>query len=89
MGGAETPLAEPFRSRAGDPRAGIGGVPAQARDDGGVIEMAMHKRRIKLEDGRYLIFYTFDEPAPEPPADAARKEPEPVPYNPESKGGED
>lgn len=44
--------------------------------------MAMHKRRIKLEDGRYLIFYTFDEPAPEPPENAVREEPEPVAYTP-------
>jgi hypothetical protein len=41
----------------------------------------MHRRRITLADGRYLIFYTFDEEvAPQPSgknveASAARKEP--------------
>jgi hypothetical protein len=26
----------------------------------------MKKRKILLDDGRYMIFYTFDEPAPGP-----------------------
>ena len=46
-----------------------------------VDKKGMHKRQITLEDGRYLIFYTFeDEPAPstENP-DAQRPEPEPEP----------
>ncbi|HEY0078639.1 MAG TPA: hypothetical protein VGB73_08335 [Pyrinomonadaceae bacterium] len=30
----------------------------QARDEEAASEM--HKRRITLDDGRYLIFYTFD-----------------------------
>ncbi len=37
----------------------------------------MHRRQITLEDGRYLIFYTFDEAAPTPDApdaDAPRAE---------------
>ena len=41
----------------------------------------MHRRRITLADGRYLIFYTFDEPTPAPmdveaESAAARVEPE-------------
>lgn len=52
----------------------------------------MRSRRIKLEDGRYLIFYTFDEeaagvdalaradasnaPAPSPEEDAMKAEPQ-------------
>lgn len=33
----------------------------------------MQKRRIKLHDGRYLIFYTFeDEPVPEASSDKER-----------------
>jgi len=32
----------------------------------------MHKRRITLEDGRYMIFYTFDEsPAAQPETQTA------------------
>ena len=30
---------------------------------------AMRRRRITLEDGRYLIFYTFDESGTLPPSD--------------------
>lgn len=45
----------------------------------------MHRRRITLADGRYLIFYTFDEsPAPRPQSqvegdNANRREPEAKP----------
>ena len=31
----------------------------------------MHHREITLADGRYMIFYTFDEAAENPPADGA------------------
>jgi hypothetical protein len=40
----------------------------------------MHRRRITLHDGRYLIFYTFDEPsvaAAHDKADASLGLPEP------------
>jgi hypothetical protein len=40
----------------------------------------MHRREIKLADGRYLIFYTFDD-APDaatPGSEAKQPEPEPV-----------
>ena len=30
---------------------------------------AMHHREITLADGRYMIFYTFDEPAAPKPTD--------------------
>jgi hypothetical protein len=44
----------------------------------------MQRRQITLEDGRYLIFYTFDgaqtADAPEPPRAAGRK-PEPQPQS--------
>jgi hypothetical protein len=37
----------------------------------------MRKRRVTLEDGRYLIFYTFGEGAePAPPAAGAKAEPD-------------
>jgi hypothetical protein len=37
----------------------------------------MNRRQIELEDGRYLIFYTFDEEPPPVACDAAeRPEPE-------------
>jgi hypothetical protein len=42
----------------------------------------MRKRRITLEDGRYLIFYTFGgEPEPAPPGGGAgaKSEPEAAP----------
>jgi hypothetical protein len=43
----------------------------------------MHKRRITLDDGRYLIFYTFggDEPSPAPQSaeeQSAASKPEPL-----------
>lgn len=39
---------------------------------------AMQKREVKLEDGRYLIYYTFDEkPAPQASAGAGAPRPEP------------
>lgn len=31
----------------------------------------MHKRRIKMEDGRYLVFYTFDADGNKPPDTAS------------------
>jgi hypothetical protein len=45
-------------------------------------QMSMHKRRITLADGRYLIFYTFeDETAPTTSAESEQqsKRPEPDP----------
>jgi hypothetical protein len=36
----------------------------------------MQKRRVTLEDGRYLIYYTFEDEAP-PQAEAETKRPEP------------
>jgi hypothetical protein len=41
----------------------------------------LHRRRITLADGRYLIFYTFgDEPqTSSPDSDIARPQPEPEP----------
>lgn len=41
----------------------------------------MRRRRVIKEDGRYLIFYTFEDgPAPPPPQiNAQRPEPEPEP----------
>jgi hypothetical protein len=40
----------------------------------------MNRRRIELEDGRYLIFYTFnEEPTPNASDDDARPEPEAEP----------
>jgi hypothetical protein len=45
----------------------------------------MHRRRVKLQDGRYMIFYTFDElPAAQTEdegqdASASKREPEPQP----------
>jgi hypothetical protein len=49
----------------------------------------MHKRRIELEDGRYLILYTFDEPRTDESLDARREEPAPAPSQPESKRGDE
>lgn len=43
---------------------------------------AMEKREVRLEDGRYLIFYTFDEKSvmlASGEADAPRPEPEAEP----------
>jgi hypothetical protein len=31
-------------------------------------DIAMHKRRITLEDGRYMLFYTFGDEEPPPAA---------------------
>lgn len=48
-------------------------------------QKGMHRRRIKLSDGRYLLFYTFDDlPAPRMETQAAveetsKPEPEPQP----------
>ncbi|MGH8501460.1 MAG: hypothetical protein ACREVE_03140 [Gammaproteobacteria bacterium] len=45
----------------------------------------MRKRRIALKDGRYMIFYTFeDETGSSPPEDAEARhsEPEPGPMPP-------
>ncbi|MDQ3686483.1 MAG: hypothetical protein M3430_12915 [Acidobacteriota bacterium] len=41
----------------------------------------MHRRRITLEDGRYLIFYTFDESQTPPPSDAktSSQQPDAIP----------
>lgn len=54
--------------------------PAMSEQD---EQKVMHRRRITLADGRYLIFYTFDElPAPraETQGDSASKrEPAPKP----------
>jgi hypothetical protein len=42
-------------------------------------QQGMHKRRITLADGRYLIFYTFDDsPAPQAETEGSRRRaPEP------------
>ena len=47
-------------------------------------ESEMHKRRITLPDGRYLIFYTFEDQSAAPASaseedGAERPEPEPLP----------
>lgn len=42
-----------------------------AEDQGPV----MHHREITLADGRYMIFYTFDEAAEKPPADLVEPHP--------------
>jgi len=41
----------------------------------------MHRRRITLEDGRYLIFYTFDGAEAPPPSDenVSSQQPDAVP----------
>ena len=47
----------------------------------------MEKRRVLLEDGRYLIYYTFEDDDPPPgtkPAEPARQEPQ----RPEEKSDE-
>lgn len=38
----------------------------------------MRKRQVILEDGRYLIYYTFEDelPPPTPEAEAERREPD-------------
>jgi hypothetical protein len=33
----------------------------------------MHRRRVVLSDGRYLIFYTFDDATTPPPDDSQRR----------------
>lgn len=40
-------------------------------------EGAMHRRRVTLEDGRYLIFYTFDGAETPPPAGVEASSPQP------------
>jgi len=45
----------------------------QAHHDG----TAMHRRRITLDDGRYMIFYTFDETTA--PLNTGESEPPPQP----------
>jgi len=43
-------------------------------------QMPMRKRRIALKDGRYMIFYTFEDETGAPPledAEARHAEPEP------------
>ncbi|HVF87244.1 MAG TPA: hypothetical protein VM866_06630 [Pyrinomonadaceae bacterium] len=52
--------------------------PKQAHYDG---TAAMHQRRITLDDGRYLIFYTFDESQTPPPSDAkiSSQQPDAIP----------
>ena len=44
-------------------------------------DIAMHRRRITLEDGRYMLFYTFgdEEPPPAESAPTAGEEPRPIP----------
>lgn len=52
--------------------------PAPAMPD----DIAMHKRRITLEDGRYMLFYTFGDEEPTPAATStmtAGEEPPPAP----------
>ena len=54
---------------------------------GGVGEM--HKRRTTLEDGRYLIYYTFGDgrpPEPEPQEGASKREAEAEPEAEEERG---
>lgn len=46
-------------------------------DNGGT----MHRRRVTLEDGRYLIFYSFDGAEAPPPSDekAVTRQPDAIP----------
>jgi len=41
-------------------------------------EGTMHSRRSTLEDGRYLIFYTFDDSQTPPPSDAQTSSQQPA-----------
>ena len=47
----------------------------QAHSDGAA---AMYRRRITLDDGRYLIFYTFDESQTPPPSEAETSSQQPA-----------
>ena len=50
----------------------------------------MEKREIRLADGRYLIFYTFEPPGRDAPPDPpASSEPEREPREPESRSRDD
>ncbi|HVF28900.1 MAG TPA: hypothetical protein VM943_11705 [Pyrinomonadaceae bacterium] len=44
-------------------------------------DSTMRRRRVTLEDGRYLIFYTFDDLETPPPSDAksSAQQPDTVP----------
>lgn len=52
-------------------------------------QAGMHRRRITLADGRYLIFYTFDDEAASAQQGASqessRREPEPEPQSEEER----
>lgn len=53
------------------------------RGEGGGVQAAssLRKRRVTLADGRYLIFYTFEQGAQQAQGDAAGSKPEPAPQN--------
>lgn len=51
-------------------------------------EPGLKKRRVRMHDGRYMIFYTFEDQPTSSPEDTQvrRPEPEPIPKSEDERG---